>query len=435
MDQTHPRPPVRRRRIALLLALLLVLVLAGAAFAIMWRPAIAPQGGTPRFDTALIEKGARLAALGNCAGCHTADPARPYAGGLGLATPFGTVHSTNITPDARTGIGAWSEAAFTRALREGVSRDGHLLYPAFPYDHYTRLAQDDVRALHAYFMTRAPLQAPAMENAMTFPLGFRPLVGFWNLLYLDRAPWRPDPARPPAWNRGAYVADALAHCSACHSPRTRLGGEDRRRFLDGGEAEGWYVPALNDKSPSPLPWTRAQLAAYLRTGIAEDHAAAGGPMQGVVQALAKADPADVEALATWLHASLAEAPQAAKGTAARSGGLPVPAADAPSRLRTGYAVYAGACARCHEAGRAPTSGGALPLQKAVALYDPDPRSLVRIVREGIHPPDGEPGRWMPGFAGILDEGQTTALAAYLRHAAGLAPWDNLEQHVKKASQP
>lgn len=434
MDPTRPRPPVRRR-IALLLALLLLLVLAGAAFAIMWRPAIAPQAATPRFDAALIEKGARLAALGNCAGCHTADPARPYAGGLGLATPFGTVHSTNITPHARTGIGAWSEAAFTRALREGVSRDGHLLYPAFPYDHYTRLAQDDLRALYAYFMTRPPLQAPALENAMTFPLGFRPLVGFWNLLYLDRAPWRPDPARPPAWNRGAYVADALAHCSACHSPRTRLGGEDRRRFLDGGEAEGWYVPALNGKSPSPLPWTRAQLAAYLRTGIAEDHAAAGGPMQGVVQALAKADPADVEALATWLHASLAEAPQAAKGTAARSGGLPVPAAGAPPRLRAGYAVYAGACARCHEAGRAPTSGGALPLQKAVALYDPDPRSLVRIVREGIHPPDGEPGRWMPGFAGILDEGQTTALAAYLRHAAGQAPWDNLEQHVKKASQP
>ncbi|MDN4051591.1 c-type cytochrome [Massilia sp. YIM B02763] len=435
MDPIHSRQPARRRTLVPWLVALAVLALGGAAFAIMWRPAIVPLAKVPRFDPAMVEKGARLAALGNCAACHTADPARPYAGGLAMETPFGTVHSTNITPDARTGIGDWSEAAFTRALREGVSRDGHLLYPAFPYDHYTRLARADVQALYAYVMTRTPLDAPAPANAMTFPFGFRPLVGLWNVVYLDRTPWRPDPARPADWNRGAYVADALAHCSACHSPRTRLGGEDRRRFLDGGEAEGWYVPALNRNSPSPLPWTRAQLAVYLRTGIAPDHAAAGGPMQGVVQGLAKADPADVEALATWLHAWLAEAPAAPKGNAALAGSLPAPPADAPQQLGAGYAVYAGACARCHEAGRAPTSGGALPLQKAVALYDPDPRSLVRIVREGIHPPDGEPGRWMPGFAGILDEGQTTALAAYLRHAAAQAPWNDLEQSVKKASEP
>jgi len=433
MDQTT-RQQGRRRRL-IVGALAVVLLLAAGAFALAWRPAIEVQAAPPRFDTATVMRGARLANLGNCAGCHTADPARPHAGGLALATPFGTVYSTNITPDARTGIGGWSGQAFARALREGVARDGSLLYPAFPYDHYTRLKDEDVHALYAYFMTRTPLEAPARENDLRFPFSLRPLLAFWNLLYLDRAPWRPDPGQSPEWNRGAYLADALAHCSACHSPRTLLGGEDRRRFLDGGEAEGWYAPALNDKSPSPLPWTRTQLAAYLRSGIAEDHAAAGGPMQGVVQSLAQADPAEVEALASWLHASLARAPANA-APAARAGSLPPPAADAPPRLRAGYDLYAGACARCHDAGRAPGSGAALPLQKAIALYDPDPRSLVRIVRDGIHPPDGEPGRWMPGFAGVLDAEQTIALAAYLRQVgAGQPAWEDLEDNVRKAEQP
>lgn len=434
MDQTPRRQHGRRRRLGLV-ALALVLMLGAAAFALTWRPAIEAQAAPPRFDGATVARGARLATLGNCVACHTADPARPFAGGLGLATPFGTVHSTNITPDARTGIGAWSEAAFTRALREGVARDGSLLYPAFPYDHYTRLTDADVHALYAYFMTRAPLDAPARENALRFPFNLRPLLAFWNMLYLEREPWRPDPRQSAEWNRGAYLADALAHCSACHSPRTRLGGEDRRRFLDGGEAEGWYAPALNDKSPSPLPWTRARLAEYLRSGIAEGHAVAGGPMQDVVRSLSRADPAEVEALATWLHSHLGKAPPRAT-PATRPGSLAAPPAGAAPRLRLGYEIYVGACARCHEAGRSPSSGEALPLQQAIALYDPDPRSLVRIVRDGIHPPDGEPARWMPGFAGILDQDQTIALADYLRQVGAAQPaWDDLEDSVRKAEQP
>lgn len=434
MSTSPRRPQVRRRRYALA-ALAVALALAAAACVIMWRPALAPQAAVPAFDGATVERGARLAVLGNCAACHTPDEARPFAGGLALATPFGTIHSTNITPDARTGIGAWSEQAFTRALREGVARDGSLLYPAFPYDHYTRLTGDDVHALYAYFMTRTPLDAPARANDLRFPFNLRPLIGFWNILYLDRTPWRRDPGQGVEWNRGAYVAEALAHCSACHSPRTRLGGEDRKRFLDGGAAEGWYAPALNARSPSPLPWTREQLAAYLRTGIADEHAIAGGPMLDVVHSLARAEPAEVEALATWLHSYIGQAPARAT-RAAQAGSLPAPPADAPAQLRIGYEVYAGACARCHDVGRAATSGAALPLQKAIALYDPDPRSLVRIVRDGIVPPNGEPARWMPGFADILDDEQTIALAAYLRaYGAGAAPWNDLEDSVRKAPHP
>ncbi len=439
MDQ-HPRSTRPRKRPILKFALAFALVLAAAVFALMWRPAIAPQPQIPRFDAATVEKGARLAALGACAACHTVDPARPYAGGLALATPFGTVHSTNITPDARTGIGLWSEEAFTRALRAGVSRDGHLLYPAFPYDHYTRLSRDDIQALYAWSMTRTPLDAPARPNDMRFPFGLRPLVAFWNLLYLDRDPWRPDPRQGAEWNRGAYIADALSHCGACHTPRTRLGGTDQRRYLDGGEAEGWYVPALNAHSPSPLPWSREHLAAYLRTGIAPGHAMAGGPMQGVVENLRLADPKDVDALATWLHGWLRQAPANAgpAPAALRTGALREPAAgDADlARMRLGHEVYANACARCHEPGRTPGSGGALQLQQAIALYDPDPRSLIHIVRDGIEPPDGEPGRWMAGFGAMLSDAQTAALAAYLRrYGAQQAPWRELEDSVRKAKQP
>jgi mono/diheme cytochrome c family protein len=441
MGRSHPR---RKRRWPWIV-LVVALVLAAVAVAVMWQPAIAPvqarpasaRAGAGAFDASTVERGRNLAMLGSCAACHTVDPARPFAGGRALATPIGTVYSTNITPDARTGIGAWSEAAFTRALRKGVSRDGHLLYPAFPYDYYTHMKQDDIHALYAYFMTRPAIDAPAHPNDMTFPFGFRPFVAFWNVLYLKPDPWRPNPSENATWNRGAYLADTVSHCGACHTPRTKLGGTDMKRYLDGGDAEGWYVPALNAHAPTPSPWTEAQLVMYLKSGIADGHAAAGGPMQSVVENLRMADPADVAALSTWVHSYLKQAPADAQN-ARTSGPLPAPAANDPdlARMRAGFAVYNGACARCHELGRAETSGAALPLQKAVALYDPDPRSLIHIVRGGIEPPDGEPARWMPAFAGILNDTQTADLAAYLRrYGAGRPAWDHIEDSVRKAKQP
>jgi mono/diheme cytochrome c family protein len=239
------------------------------------------------FDPAAIRHGAELAAIGNCAGCHTTRDGRPYVGGLALATPFGTIYSTNVTPDPQTGIGAWSPAAFVRAMREGVARDGRWLYPAFPYDHFTKVSVPDLEALYAYLMTRDPVHAENHHNALNFPFNFRPLIAIWNALYLDTTPWRPDPAQSAQWNRGAYLVESLGHCSSCHAPRNALGAEDRRDRFGGGDAEGWYAPALDVKSPSPLPWNVELLATYLRNGVAADHAVAGGPMQGVVHELSR----------------------------------------------------------------------------------------------------------------------------------------------------
>jgi mono/diheme cytochrome c family protein len=263
------------------------IVLAIAVPALLAPFAVPAHGALPDrppepvgFDSATVQRGAGLAAVGDCASCHTAAFGAPYAGGVALRTPFGTIHGTNITPDPDTGIGRWSEAAFVRAMREGVDREGKQLYPAFPYDHFTHASDDDLHALYAFVMTRDPVHAPNVANALRFPFGFRPLIAGWKLLFLKRGP-EPvvDPIQSATWNRGAYLVRSLGHCGACHTPRNALGAEERSREFAGGVAEGWYAPALDEHSPSPLPWSVDELAEYLRTGIAGDHAIAGGPMQ------------------------------------------------------------------------------------------------------------------------------------------------------------
>src|SRR5258708_6130755 len=198
-----------------------------AAFALSWHPAVAPlTSSAPRsFEPGRVAQGESLVHIGNCAGCHSADGGRPFAGGRALPTPFGTVFSTNITPDPETGIGQWPGEAFRRAMRDGVARNGEHLYPAFPYDHFTRASDADIDALYAYFMTRTPVQRRAPANQMKPPFGFRPLIAAWNLLFLEKGPLADDPAHPADWNRGRALVEGLAHCGACHTPRNKLGAE------------------------------------------------------------------------------------------------------------------------------------------------------------------------------------------------------------------
>jgi mono/diheme cytochrome c family protein len=424
--------------------LLAVLVIVAILLASTWRPTIAarPAGAGAPFDQALVQRGATLAALALCANCHTAKPNAPFAGGLAVGTPFGTVYSTNITPDRATGIGDYTYAAFARAMRDGVARDGRHLYPAFPYDHYTRLAPADITALYAFMMTRDAIAAPAHANDLIFPLGFRPLLAGWKLLFLDHAPLAVQPGQTAEWNRGAYIASAMGHCAACHSPRNALGAVDDKHYLGGGEAEGWYAPALNAQSPSPVAWNRDSLTAYLRTGIAPAHAMAGGPMQAVTSSLAEADPADVRALATYIVTLMGKPAPAIEQRALDAASHPVilppapPGTDAVAlQLQLGQRVYADACARCHASGRTTGSGGALQMPAAIAVYDPDPRSLIHIVRDGIAPGPQLPGRRMPGFGAILTNQQITALAGYLRHsAAQQAIWPHLADQVAAAQK-
>src|SRR3984893_17559482 len=221
-------------------------------FALAWRPAIAPINPPPEssFDADLIAKGEVLAGAGYCMVCHTRLGGQPFAGGYGLRTPFGTIYSTNITPDPETGIGRWPLAAFTRAMHEGISRDGSHLFPAFPYDHFTKVSDEDVEALYAYVMTRAPVKAPAMANTIPFPLKVRDLQEGWKILFFTSGRYQPNPSKSAEWNRGAYLAEGLSHCGGCHTPRNPLGAEEARKAYSGAVIDDWEAPALTDAHPS-----------------------------------------------------------------------------------------------------------------------------------------------------------------------------------------
>ncbi|HWI78832.1 MAG TPA: cytochrome c [Ramlibacter sp.] len=427
---------------------LMLLALAGCG-ALGWHEPIAEvtPPARPSFDRAQVRRGQMLASLGDCSSCHTTRNGPPYAGGVPVPTPFGTIYGTNITPEPQTGIGTWSEAAFRRALREGIARDGRHLYPAFPYDHFTHLTDEDIAALYAFMMTRDPVQAKAPANRLMFPLQFRPLVAGWNMLYLNKGPLAQQASQSAEWNRGAYLVDGLGHCAGCHSPRNALGAEKKDAYLAGGEAEGWHATALNQNSPSPVPWTAEALAAYLRTGIVPEHAMTAGPMEDVVHNLSQADPADLRAMAVYLesHMGKPDAQRQAREAAARKKATqeslaavqpasPAPPAD-ESALALGAVVYANSCADCHDLGRQFSSGTALRLPLAVALYLPDPRNLIHIIRHGILPPEGETGRWMPPFEGSLTDQQLAALVTWLRRqGTDEPPWNDVLKTVKDSGE-
>lgn len=382
---------------------------------------------SPSFDNALVAKGAALSAIGNCAVCHTAPGGKPYAGGRALQTPFGTIYGTNITPDPDTGIGRWTQAEFARAMREGVDREGRHLYPAFPYDHFTKLTEEDVSALYAFHMTREPVRAENPPNDLPFPFNLRPLIGLWKFFYFE-----PGRFQGAADDRGAYLVEALAHCGACHTPRNRLGAERKREAYAGGEAEGWHAPALNSASPSPVPWTEEALASYLRRGVADSHAVTAGPMTEVIRSLARAPEEDIAAIARYT-ASLDPRSAAEKTASAAAGATRQEPTSGDSALARGARIYAGACADCHDRGRQ-AEGGALQLELATGLSMPTPANLIRIIREGIVPPEGEPGAWMPPYEGALSDEQLADLVTYLRSTTGKPPWPDVAAEVRRSSR-
>src|SRR6201986_4648260 len=282
-------------------AIAVVLIAAAAAgFAVAWRPGLAAidPPAPASFDPALVKRGRELAAIGNCNDCHTVRGGASFAGGLPVPTPFGTIYSSNITPDPETGIGHWSEEAFQCAMRSGFNRAGQHLYPTFPYDHFTNVSDDDDRALYAFLMTRQPVQAPVRSNQLAFPLNQRFMVAGWKLLFLRRGNFQPDSSKSAEWNRGAYLVEGLAHCGSCHTPRNALGAEQSTAQFDGGDVDHWKAYALNTRSPAPVPWDADALFTYLRDGFHPDHGTARGPMAEVVSNLSAVPASDISAIAT-----------------------------------------------------------------------------------------------------------------------------------------
>jgi mono/diheme cytochrome c family protein len=404
-----------------------------AFLALAWRPvipAIQPPDGAS-FPAELVGKGEALAGAGYCVVCHTRPGGQPFAGGYGLHTNFGTIYSSNITPDPETGIGGWSQAAFARAMHEGVSRDGSHLFPAFPYDHFTKVSDADVNALYAYMMTRPAVMAPARANTLPFPLNIRALQEGWKLLFFRSGRYRQDTANSAEWNRGAYLAEGLSHCGACHTPRNLLGAEKTGEAYAGGVVDDWIAPALTDANPSPVPWRQWALFSYLRTGEDALHGVSAGPMSPVIHTGFAAVPdADLQALAVYFSDIDHAASREAVADAAVSKALARSKLGSSREYDPDARLYAGACIGCHYNASPATLAARPELALSSALTLSEPTDLIQIVLGGIGVRDGGPGLVMPSYASALTDADIGRLAAYLRRTrTDQPPWTGLEDKI------
>ncbi|MFV0243605.1 MAG: molybdopterin cofactor-binding domain-containing protein [Qingshengfaniella sp.] len=377
-------------------------------------PTAAPRADS--FSQELLDRGSQVFAAGNCATCHTAEGGLPNAGGRAVETPFGTIYSTNLTPDRETGMGLWSFTAFDRAMRQGINREGHHLYPAFPYTAFARISDEDMYALYAYLQTLPPVTAETPRAQMIFPANIRSANAAWNLLFhRDGGPIAEDPARDAAWNRGRYLVEAAGHCSACHSPRNLLGAERTgEAALSGAIIKGWFAPALAGTAAGARGWDKDSLFAYLRNGVAPGRAAASGPMADVVASLATLPDADIAAMATYL-ATLTEGAE-----------VPVPAPVLPADPGASHRLFESACATCHEPAIAGTVTAAhVPLGQSMAVRAPVAEVLKTVIRDGLVGPMGSDLRDMPAFGAELTDSQIEDLAAYVRarYSPDLPAWD------------
>ncbi|MGV8803405.1 MAG: c-type cytochrome [Polaromonas sp.] len=370
---------------------------------------------------AQVERGAYLARAGNCMGCHTARGGANYAGGLGIATPFGTVYSSNLTPDERTGLGSWSPAYFWRALHNGRSKSGRLLYPAFPYTSYTQVTRQDSDALFAYLRSLPAVVQPNRPNSLGFPFNTQAALAVWRALYFSPGVYQPQASRSAEWNRGAYLVQGLGHCAACHSPRDALGGPRRGLDLAGGliAMQNWYAPSLASPHEAGVgEWKREDIVSLLKNGVAygESGASVSGPMAEVVlRSTQHLSESDLDAMAQYLQSL-----PAGKADAVASATGPDPSSvpfDAPKAAK----LYEQHCAQCHgEQGQGvPKAYPALAGNRAVTLAATE--NLVQMVLAGGYPPAtaGNPRPFgMPPFVLVLDDSEIAAVITHLRTSWG-----------------
>ena len=358
-----------------------------------------------------IERGRYLAIAGDCSSCHTVPGSgQPFAGGRPIETPFGVVVGANITPDPDTGIGAWSDETFVRALREGKGHDGQLLYPAMPYPYYTKLTESDALAIRAYLNTVKPVRNAVVSNKLPFPFDVREGMAAWNALYFKSGEFKPDPTKSAEWNRGAYLVQGLGHCGACHTPKTQLGGDDRARTFQGNALQGWFAPNItNDNERGLGGWSVADIVAYLKNGHNATTASTGIMGEEITLSSSQMTDADLTAIATYLK----DLPGQTSSPAAVSASDPT--------MTAGGAIYADECSACHG-----MDGKGVPylfpsLAGSPNVRSVDPASLTRVLIEGARSvaTAGEPtGPGMPSFAWKLSDDQVAAVLTYIRNSWG-----------------
>jgi mono/diheme cytochrome c family protein len=359
-----------------------------------------------------IERGRYLAIAGDCTSCHSVPGSgQPFAGGRSIETPFGIVVGANITPDSETGIGAWSDESFVRALREGKGHDGELLYPAMPYPNYTKLSESDALAIRAYLNTVRPVRNAVVSNKLPFPLDIREGMAAWNALYFTSGEFKPDSTKTAEWNRGAYLVEGLGHCGACHTPKSALGGDDRAHTFQGYALQGWFAPNItNDNERGLGGWSVADIVAYLKNGHNSTSASTGIMAEEITLSSSHMTDADLTAIATYL-----------KALPGQTASLPAGISASDPKMVAGEAIYADECSACHG-----LDGKGVPylfpsLAGSPNVRSADPASLIRVVIEGARSvaTAGEPtGPGMPSFAWKLSDDQAAAVLTYIRNSWG-----------------
>jgi mono/diheme cytochrome c family protein len=397
-----------------------LLLAGGAGFALLaYQPEMAPvaRPDSAAFDKAVVERGRVLANYGDCTACHSAPDGAPFAGNLALKTPFGTIYTSNITPDPETGIGAWSKEAFRRSLKDGVDRAGHHLYPAFPYDNFTKVKDADIDAIYAYLMASvAPVRQATRGNDFGFPFNIRATLAVWKALFLDKTPIASDPSKDAAWNEGAYLVEGLGHCAACHTPRNFMGARTQPAY-GGGSAEGWFAPPLDKDNLSQQPWTKNEFVVYLMDGWHAKHGIADGPMTPVVDALHKQNEIDVFAIAAYVG-TLRAGEKPIDEAAVRAAALRLEwghpdAPPVPQEFAEGAKVFQARCAQCHH-----NNGATVPLALQTSIQAPVADTVRQVIANGIRPPTGALGRSMPAFGPQLSQAEVAALVRFLRARFG-----------------
>ncbi|HEY4540798.1 MAG TPA: c-type cytochrome [Noviherbaspirillum sp.] len=364
-------------------------------------------------NSELIARGAYLARAGNCMACHTARGGEAYAGGRSILTPFGAIYASNLTPDTETGLGNWSADDFWRALHNGKSRDGTLLYPAFPFPNYSKVTRADSDALYAYLRTVEPVRQSNRQAELDFPFNQRLLLIGWRALYFRPEVFQADTSQSTQWNRGAYLVQGLGHCSACHTARNALGAQQ-------GELDGGIIPMLNWYATSltgaygARTWETPELVAFMKNGISAQGAASGPMAEVVRESLQHLNEADLTAMAVYLKSLPPDAPAAQSAQR-----LPGPEHEA--MLKRGAKLYEQHCVDCHGAsgeGRAPHFP---PLAGNRSLQVASPVNPIRLVLHGGYPPSTEGNPYpfgMPPFGNLLSDEDAAAVLSYVRNAWG-----------------
>jgi mono/diheme cytochrome c family protein len=363
-------------------------------------------------QASLLERGKYLTEAADCVVCHTAPGGKQYAGGFAFKLPFGTMYSTNITPDKETGIGNYTDQEFLDAMHRGIRRDGARLYPAMPYTSYTYVTDADALAIKAYLFSLAPVRAVAPENTLLFPFNQRWAMTFWSLVFNRDTRFAPDTSQSLKWNRGAYLAEALAHCGECHTPRNIGFALDNRKKFAGAPVAGWRAFNISSDQATGLGgWTDDDIAAYLTAGHVSGHGTASGPMgEAVDHSFSKMAKADIEAMVTFLRSV---PPSASPDFSLRSTPAPASHKEGVTANLLGKKIFEGACVSCHGwTGESPVSPLAT-LTGSAAVNDPTATNAAQIVIGGTKRLTPGGALSMPSFGHAYTDDEIAAVANYV----------------------